>query len=124
MTREHQDAAARETIGGWFSGREDLLVAVATVIEGEGPGWWAHAIEPAPTPVGGPAPQQSTGLGCEDGVEIVEAALEVGYALLASWDGPAEERDEIASPARRLAVLRAMAVLAETELDAAPGGGA
>lgn len=74
--------------------------------------------------MGGPASQQSTGLGCEDGVEIVEAALEVGYALLASWDGPAEERDEIALPARRLAVLRAMAVLAETKLDASPGGGA
>ena len=121
MNRAQRDTAAREVVRGWFSGREDLFAAVERIVAGQGPCWWAFALAPRAT---GRRPGSGTGLGCEDGFEVVAAALDVGYRTVAAWGGSAEERDELAPPADRVEVLRALTLLAETELDAAPGGGA
>lgn len=119
MTRAGQDAAAREVVRGWFSGREDLFEAVETVVADEGPGWWATALAPAPPADGRARRRRSDArLGCQDGFEVAQAAVEVGWRLLSAWSGSAGERDECASPERRVAVLKAMALLAEIEVEA------
>lgn len=110
------------TVRGWFSGREDLWAAVEVVLGSANVGWFCvEALKPAiPESVrylSTPGAGRRYGLGLEDGFEVVEAVLERGYRGLIGLTGnnPAE-RDEVMEPARRVALLRAIATLQEAAL--------
>lgn len=108
--RDGADAVIR----AWFSGREDVWAAVERIVGYHGPWWWAFALRRDGRPAG---------LGCEDGHDVVGHAIELGYRLVGAMSGSVGERAEIASGPDRVALLRALATLEETELDAVPGAG-